>query len=124
MLLMGKEPTYSTVIAVMGLGYVGLPLALTFSKQYAVVGYDIDPERINALCRGIDHTGEADVSLLVGNEQLLLTSDAAQLKGANVYIVTVPTPIDIYKAPDLGPLLSATRMVASVFCLMPMGPSC
>lgn len=114
MLLMGKEPTYSTVIAVMGLGYVGLPLALTFSKQYAVVGYDIDPERINALCRGIDHTGEADVSLLVGNEQLLLTSDAAQLKGANVYIVTVPTPIDIYKAPDLGPLLSATRMVASV----------
>ena len=98
-------------IAVIGLGYVGLPLALAFSSKYQVVGFDINQKRIGDLQEGIDHTGEADIDLLESNKNLTLTSDNASLEECNIYIVTVPTPIDTFKAPDLGPLLAATKLI-------------
>ncbi len=101
-------------IAVIGLGYVGLPLALAFSKKYAVVGYDINTSRVANLNKGIDITQEADELELVNNPNLQITSDAAALEDCNIYIVTVPTPIDKYKSPDLGPLLEASKLVGSV----------
>jgi UDP-N-acetyl-D-galactosamine dehydrogenase len=103
-------------IAVIGLGYVGLPLAVAFAKQYDVLGFDIDEKRVNDLLVGEDRTREADLSELknVLNNGLQLSGDKALLKKADVYIVTVPTPIDQFKAPDLKPLLSATQMIAQV----------
>jgi UDP-N-acetyl-D-galactosamine dehydrogenase len=101
-------------IAVIGLGYVGLPLALAFSKKYAVVGYDINTSRVDNLNNGIDITQEAEKLELVYNPNLQITSDAAALEDCTIYIVTVPTPIDKYKSPDLGPLLEASKLVGSV----------
>lgn len=101
-------------IAIIGLGYVGLPLAIEFAKQYKVLGFDIDEERINDLTENKDRTKEADLNALqnVLGKGLTLSSDQALLKECNVYIVTVPTPIDQFKAPDLKPLLSASKMLA------------
>jgi UDP-N-acetyl-D-glucosamine/UDP-N-acetyl-D-galactosamine dehydrogenase len=101
-------------IAIIGLGYVGLPLALAFSKKYAVVGYDINTSRVANLNKGIDITQEADELELVNNPNLQITSDQATLEDCSIYIVTVPTPIDKYKSPDLGPLLEASKLVGSV----------
>ena len=101
-------------IAIIGLGYVGLPLALAFSKKYAVVGYDIKTSRVANLNKGIDITQEADELELVNNLNLQITSNAAALEDCTIYIVTVPTPIDKYKSPDLGPLLEASKLVGSV----------
>ncbi len=106
---MGKESEIK--IAIIGLGYVGLPLAIAFSAKYPVVGFDINQKRIADLEEGIDHTGEADIDLLEANKNLSLTSDAASLEDCTIYIVTVPTPIDAFKAPDLGPLLSASKLI-------------
>jgi UDP-N-acetyl-D-galactosamine dehydrogenase len=101
-------------IAVIGLGYVGLPLALAFAKKYAVVGYDINVQRVADLNEGIDSTDEADASELISNPNLQITSDPKHIADSNIYIVTVPTPIDKYKSPDLGPLLAASQLVGSV----------
>jgi UDP-N-acetyl-D-galactosamine dehydrogenase len=101
-------------IAVIGLGYVGLPLALAFAKKYVVVGYDINDQRVADLNKGIDSTDEADASELLNNHNLQITSDPKHIADSNIYIVTVPTPIDKYKSPDLGPLLSASQLVGSV----------
>jgi UDP-N-acetyl-D-galactosamine dehydrogenase len=101
-------------ISVIGLGYVGLPLALAFAKKYAVVGYDINVQRVADLNEGIDSTDEADASELISNPNLQITSDPIHIADSNIYIVTVPTPIDKYKSPDLGPLLSASQLVGSV----------
>ncbi len=101
-------------IAVIGLGYVGLPLALAFAKKYAVVGYDINAQRVADLNKGIDSTDEADASELLNNPNLQITSDPSHIADSNIYIVTVPTPIDKYKSPDLGPLLAASQLVGSV----------
>jgi len=101
-------------IAVIGLGYVGLPLALAFAKKYAVVGYDINAQRVADLNKGIDNTDEADTSELLSNPNLQITSDPIHIADSNIYIVTVPTPIDKYKSPDLGPLLAASQLVGSV----------
>lgn len=106
-------------IAIIGLGYVGLPLAIEFAKKYAVIGYDIDANRINELSRAEDKTHEADLNSLQSvlksspdnANGLYFSSDSEALKPANIYIVTVPTPIDRYKAPDLGPLLTASETV-------------
>jgi UDP-N-acetyl-D-galactosamine dehydrogenase len=101
-------------ICVIGLGYVGLPLALTFAKKYAVVGYDINDQRVADLNKGIDSTDEVDASELLNNPNLQITSDPSHIADSNIYIVTVPTPIDKYKSPDLGPLLAASQLVGSV----------
>jgi UDP-N-acetyl-D-galactosamine dehydrogenase len=101
-------------IAIIGLGYVGLPLAIEFAKQYQVLGFDINETRINELSKNEDITREADLNALQGvlGKGLALSADTESLKDCNVYIVTVPTPIDEFKAPDLRPLLGATKMLA------------
>lgn len=99
--------------AVIGLGYVGLPLAVAFGRHWPTLGFDIDPQRIAELGRGQDHTLEMEPDELSSAQQLQFGSDAAQLDAANVYIVTVPTPIDAYEQPDLEPLRSASRLIAS-----------
>ncbi|WP_350223369.1 nucleotide sugar dehydrogenase [Pedobacter faecalis] len=108
-------------IAVIGLGYVGLPLAVAFAKKYPVVGFDIDQSRVTELLEGRDRTCEADIGELSellsakGDEHgLTLSAELSDLQGSNFYIVTVPTPVDEFKAPDLGPLLNATEMLGKV----------
>ena len=98
-------------IAIIGLGYVGLPLATAFGKRHTTVGFDIDRNRIAELARFHDHTLEVSESALREASNLTVSSDPAALAGCNVFIVTVPTPIDEYKRPDLRPLESASRTV-------------
>ena len=98
-------------IAIIGLGYVGLPLAVAFGKRYPTVGFDIDERRIRELREFHDHTLEVDEAGLRAADKLEFGSDPAALKRCNVFIVTVPTPIDEYKRPDLRPLESASRTV-------------
>ncbi|SDJ33693.1 UDP-N-acetyl-D-galactosamine dehydrogenase [Pedobacter sp. ok626] len=100
-------------IAIIGLGYVGLPLAIEFAKQYQVLGFDINETRIKDLSANRDITKEADLNALkdVLGKGLTLSSDVNLLQDCNVYIVTVPTPIDQFKSPDLKPLLAATAML-------------
>ena len=98
-------------IAIIGLGYVGLPLAAAFGRHWPTVGYDIDAARIAQLREGHDHTRETDVDDLAAATQLRLSADEADLAGCNVFIVTVPTPIDEAKRPDLRPLLAASASV-------------
>ncbi|MGG6344200.1 nucleotide sugar dehydrogenase [Stenotrophomonas indicatrix] len=99
--------------AIIGLGYVGLPLAVAFGRQLPTLGYDIDAARIAELAGGQDHTLEMESDELASASLLRYSSDPAQLDACNVYIVTVPTPIDAYEQPDLEPLRSATRLIAS-----------
>lgn len=108
-------------IAVIGLGYVGLPLAIEFGKKYKVLGFDIKKDRIEELARGEDSTKEASIEDLKqvtaadGKDTGLTFSCVINdLTGYNVYIVTVPTPIDQFKAPDLTPLLKASEMLGKV----------
>jgi UDP-N-acetyl-D-galactosamine dehydrogenase len=101
-------------LAVVGLGYVGLPLAVEFGKRRPVLGFDINAGRIEALRRGHDHTLEVDQAELAAATQLRYTADAGELSQANVYIVTVPTPIDAYKQPDLTPLRKASETIGRV----------
>lgn len=97
-------------VAVIGLGYVGLPLAVEFGRQRQVIGFDINPRRVEELRAGHDRTLEvADDEL--ASADLRCTTDEAELDAVNVYIVTTPTPIDLYKRPDLGPVLSATETI-------------
>jgi len=100
-------------IAVVGLGYVGLPLAVALARQFDVTGFDIDPRRVAELAGGHDRTREVAPDRLAASG-LLLTSDAEQVRGRDLYIVTVPTPVDGANRPDLGPLLGATRTVAGL----------
>ena len=100
-------------IAVIGLGYVGLPLAVALARHFPVVGFDIDPQRIDQLKRGHDRTHEVDGDVLAGSS-LRLTADAQECGGSDVFIVTVPTPVDADNQPDLAYLLAATRTVAGL----------
>ena len=100
-------------IAIIGLGYVGLPLALEFSKHFKTTGFDINQQRILELKAGVDKTLEADADELA-QSQLEYTESIDDLSQCNVFIVTVPTPIDSYKRPDLSPLINASKMIASV----------
>mgnify|MGYP006140515023 FL=1 len=100
-------------IGVVGLGYVGLPLAIAFSKKYQVVGLDISAPRITELTSGHDSTLEVESSDLK-NCQVLFTEDSQDLKGCDFIIVTVPTPVTADKLPDLTPLIAASSMVGSV----------
>ena len=98
-------------LAVIGLGYVGLPLAVEFGKTREVVGFDINISRIEALRRGQDATREVSDTDLRAANWLRFTSDRADLADCRIFIVTVPTPIDAHKRPDLGPLLRASEIV-------------
>ncbi|WP_333954936.1 Vi polysaccharide biosynthesis UDP-N-acetylglucosamine C-6 dehydrogenase TviB [Psychrobacter sp. S4(2024)] len=101
-------------IAVIGLGYVGLPLAVEFGKHLPVVGFDINASRIEALCAGTDHTLEVSDEELTQASHLNYSSEIQTLKDCNFFIVTVPTPIDDYKQPDLTPLIKASEAIGSL----------
>ena len=101
------------IIGIIGLGYVGFPLACLYAKRYHTIGYDRNPIRVDELNAGKDHTNEIDSETIHKclNTNLVCTSDENALKKCNVYIVTVPTPVDIYMQPDLLPLKSASALV-------------
>ena len=101
-------------VGVVGLGYVGLPLAIEFGKHYVTVGFDVKRERISELRAGRDSTLEIDKDDFRAADHLQFTSQAKDLKNCTAYIVTVPTPIDDHKRPDLAPLISASQIVAGV----------
>ena len=101
-------------IAVIGLGYVGLPLAVEFGRHFPTLGFDINAERIQELSSGRDRTLEVDSAELASAPLLRYASDTAQLEGCNTYIVTVPTPIDEHKRPDLTPLHRASELLGAV----------
>lgn len=119
---MTKISLEKSKITVIGLGYVGLPLAVEFAKKYPTIGFDINQKRINELTKGQDHTLEVSAIELnavlkqsdTSNIGLFLTSNLAEITDANIYIVTVPTPIDDHKRPDLSPLISASKTVGGV----------
>ncbi len=98
-------------IAIIGLGYVGLPLAVEFGKKRPVIGFDINAARIAELRQGQDNTREVDAAELAEASQLRFSSDRADLQDCNTFIVTVPTPIDAHRQPDLTPLISASKTV-------------
>ncbi len=101
----------SSRIAVIGLGYVGLPLAVEFGKQYQVVGFDVNTKRVDELRNGYDTTLEVSAEAIRSAARLSYTADPGEIKNSNVFIVTVPTPIDRYKRPDLTPLIRASETV-------------
>jgi UDP-N-acetyl-D-galactosamine dehydrogenase len=101
-------------IAVIGLGYVGLPLALEFSKKYEVVGFDINSKRVAELNGGKDSTFEISPAELSSAKNIKFTGQIDELKSCNVLIVTVPTPIDKYKQPVLKPLITASEMIGQI----------
>ena len=103
-----------SAIAVVGLGYVGLPLAVEFGKRRRVVGFDTDRYLINTLRNGEDRNGEVSEKDLAQAKLLSFSASEADLRDCNIYIVAVPTPIDASKRPDLGPLLAASRTVGNV----------
>jgi UDP-N-acetyl-D-galactosamine dehydrogenase len=99
-------------LVIIGLGYVGLPLAVEFGKKYPTIGFDINAKRIAQLNDGIDITKEADEAELLSTKNLSFTTDASLLVNSNVFIVTVPTPVDSYNNPDLEPICKATETLA------------
>ena len=101
-------------IAIIGQGYVGLPLAIEFGKNNPTVGFDINVDRIEDLKNGIDHTNEATPEQLRSANLLTFSSDINDIKACNIYIVTVPTPIDEFKTPDLKPLRGASKMLGEI----------
>jgi UDP-N-acetyl-D-glucosamine/UDP-N-acetyl-D-galactosamine dehydrogenase len=101
-------------LAVIGLGYVGLPLAVEFGRQLDTLGYDIDAARIDALRRGTDVNQETSTDELAAAKQLSFTTDVDALRGRNVFIITVPTPVDEHKRPDFRPLIRASQMIGGV----------
>jgi UDP-N-acetyl-D-galactosamine dehydrogenase len=103
-----------SLIAVVGLGYVGLPLAVEFGKTRPTVGFDIDANRIDSLIEGVDETLEVSRDELAASHRLKLSSDIELLREAKVFIVAVPTPIDEHKKPNLEPLVTASRMVGKL----------
>ena len=101
-------------IAVIGLGYVGLPLAVEFGKQFDVIGYDISKSRINELSNSIDSTLEVTKEEIAEANKLSFTQNKDHLRESKVFIVTVPTPIDEFNQPDFLPLIEASRLLGSV----------
>lgn len=101
-------------IAIIGLGYVGLPLAIEFGKQFKTIGFDINKKRILELINGIDHTNECNGDELKAAANLTYTTDLDAIAQANIYIITVPTPVDKDKRPDLTPLIKASETVGKV----------
>ena len=112
--LSSKIENKTVVLGVIGLGYVGLPLAVEFGKNYKVIGFDINEKRIKELKSGNDKTLEVSSEELAEAEKLSFTTDLEELKKAEIYIVTVPTPVDDFKIPDLTPVLKASETVGKV----------
>jgi UDP-N-acetyl-D-galactosamine dehydrogenase len=106
--------SHNTTVAIVGLGYVGLPLALEFGKKYPTLGFDINPTRVAELRNGVDHTLEADAAEIRAASKLSYSTRVEDLREATVYIVTVPTPIDEHKQPDLTPLEKASEMLGGL----------
>ena len=100
-------------IGVIGLGYVGLPLSIEFAKLYSTIGYDVDQNRISRLRDGIDDTLEVSKEELK-NSKISFTNNKKNIKNCNVYIITVPTPVDKYNNPDLSILKSASKMIGEL----------
>ena len=109
-----QERVADARIAIVGLGYVGLPLAVEFGKKYDTVGYDIHAARVAELRQGKDNTLEVEPELLAQATRLTYTDQLADIAACNVYIVTVPTPIDAAKRPDLTPLVKASEAIGSI----------
>ena len=101
-------------IAIIGLGYVGLPLAVAFGSKYKTLGFDINTFRVAELSEGIDRTLESDKDKIKAATQLTFSSAVDDLKSCDIFIVTVPTPINQFKAPDLEPLLKASEMIGKI----------
>jgi UDP-N-acetyl-D-galactosamine dehydrogenase len=112
--LTNKIEDKTVALALIGLGYVGLPLAVEFSKKYKVIGFDISDRRIDELKKGKDRTLEVSSEELAEAKHLSFTSKLEDLKKADVFIVTVPTPVDDFKVPDLTPVLKASETVGKV----------
>ena len=108
------EKKYEKKIGIVGLGYVGVPLAVEFGKKFITVGYDTNTNRVNELKKGIDSTGEVSKRNLQSSIKLSLTSELESIKNCNYYIIAVPTPIDKNKKPDLKILLKATKSIGSI----------
>jgi UDP-N-acetyl-D-glucosamine/UDP-N-acetyl-D-galactosamine dehydrogenase len=104
----------NTKVAIIGLGYVGLPLAVEFGKQWPTLGFDIRTTRIDELRRGVDSTLEVSTEEMADSALLAYSADKADLAECNVFIVTVPTPIDSAKRPDLSPLIKASELIGGV----------
>jgi UDP-N-acetyl-D-glucosamine/UDP-N-acetyl-D-galactosamine dehydrogenase len=104
----------TTKLAIIGLGYVGLPLAVEFGKYLPVIGFDINQSRVKELISGVDGTLEVSNAELKASTNLTYTCQVDDLKSCNVYIVTVPTPVDKHKNPDLSPLIKASAMLGCV----------
>ena len=101
-------------VGIIGLGYVGLPLAVAMAGHYEVVGFDINPERVNQLSAGHDTTHECSKGAILGAKSLSFTTDERELQDVNTYIITVPTPINSAKQPDLTYVINASKTVAKV----------
>ena len=101
-------------IAVIGQGYVGLPLAIEFGKKYPTIGFDVNEGRIDELKKGFDHTNEASPEQLSSAKELTFSANINDISTCNIYIVTVPTPIDEFKTPDLDPLRGASTMLGKI----------
>ena len=112
---MNKNPTFSSLhLGILGLGYVGLPLAVAFGKQFPTTGLDINIDRIKELCAGRDSSLEVEPEELHQATLLKYTNQLHDLNACNIYIVTVPTPVNQYKQPDFRPLEAASRMLGEV----------
>ena len=109
-----KIENKTVVLGIIGLGYVGLPLAVEFGKKYKVVGFDINEKRIKELKSGKDRTLEVSSEELAEAEKLSFTNNLEELKKAEIFIVTVPTPVDDFKIPDLTPILKASETAGKV----------
>src|SRR5690242_831139 len=105
------DPDEATRVVVVGLGYVGLPLAVALADHFNVIGFDIDKDRVAELADGYDRTVEIAADRLASSS-LNLTSEEDDCRAADIYIVTVPTPVDHANKPDLNAVLSATAMIA------------
>ena len=114
MSIITKIQNKEAVIGVFGLGYVGLPLAVEFGKQFKTLGFDINQTRVDELKAGNDHTLECSQEQLASSRRLNFSTDLPQLEDCDIYIVTVPTPIDENKTPDLKPLIGASMNIGKV----------
>ena len=101
-------------IAVIGLGYVGLPLAVEFGKKFNVVGFDLDDARVKELHNGYDRTNELNDSELSILDKIKITTNKEDISDSDVYIITVPTPVDRNNRPNLKPIISASEIVGSL----------
>ena len=111
---MNQQQNLSPSIAIIGLGYVGLPLAVAFSKKYSVIGFDINEQRVTELQNGVDNTLECSSQEIKNASNLQFTHYEKGIRSATIFIVTVPTPVDAQKRPYLTSLLEATAMIGSI----------